>query len=309
MSFHAEVWDGLVKGPGLYLGIPAERYHADPTPEPSLSASVAKIAWEKSLRKAKEAHPRLRSPDYPEDPQETDVTPPWYVEVGRAAHTLTLGAGAEPVWVSYSNWRTKDAREERDAIYKEGRIPLLKKHYDLAERMAKEARPFIKELFGAETITEAMICSQENGFWRRSLIDVTSVDLRRLGDFKTTSRDMSPLQASRAVSLNGNEFQASFYTRNADALDPDGIGRREFYFVFQEVEYPHELSVVFCDEALKSQGDIEVENAIRLWDRAMKTGNFPGYDRKPYSVGPENWAIRRLEDRLAMDESLREDAP
>jgi hypothetical protein len=304
VTFKAAIWEGVVDGPGLYLGTPEERYFADPCPDPSLNASVAKIAYEKCLSKAKAAHPRLRDPDYPEDADEDDATPsvPWYVDVGSAVHSLALRAGKPVVQVRAKNWRKGDEKELRAALRAERKIPLLTKHYDLAHRMAGRLQPVLINLLGQDFAAEAMACSQsEYGWWMRSLMDASSTDLRSIVDLKCTALDMSPRAAGRTMNRNGNTFQSSFYQRNLDQLDPGSMGRRRFTFAFIEFEYPHEIAMVHPDEALKTVGDGEVAAAMRLWDRAMRTGEWPGYPTESQPVSPENWKMRDFEDREMME--------
>ncbi len=309
MTFAVKQWEGVVDGPGLFLGVDEERYHGDPAPLPSLSASVAKIGLQKSMRKARAAHPRLREPDFPEDmdDDETERSPPWYVDVGSAVHSIALGAGQPVVQVRAPNWRKGDAKDMRKALRADRKIPLLTKHYDLAQRMATTLRPVLRDLLGNTWAAEAMACSKDSeyGFWVRSLMDGVSTDLRTIVDVKTTSLDMSPREAGRTVNSNDNCFQSAFYTRNLDNLDPGGMGRRRFQFLFIEVPYPHEIALVHCDEALSTIGDQEVSAACKLWDRALRTNEWPGYPRESQAIGPEGWAIRKLENRLMADD-LRE---
>lgn len=306
MSFHVARWEGVVTQPGLYLGTPEERYHADPCPDPSLSATVAKIGFEKCLSKARAAHPRLRLPDYPEDPPTEDKNPPWYMDVGSAVHSVALRSGPQVVLVQANDWRTKDAQRIRTELRMERCIPLLPKHYDLAMRMATKLQPILFDQLGTNFAAEAMAVSQsEYGWWTRSLLDAASPDLRKIVDLKTTALDMSPRQAGRTVNRNGNQFQSSFYERNLDRLDPGGMGRRQFLFIFMEFSYPYEVAIVYPDEALKTVGDQQVDAAMRLWDHGMTTGEWPGYPKEPQPVKPENWTLRELEDHLMMDEALQ----
>ena len=304
MSFHIARWEGVVTEPGIYLGTPEERYHEDPCPEPSLSASVAKIAYGKCLSKAKAAHPRLRDPDYPEDEvAEEQANPPWYRDVGSAVHSLVLMAGQEVVEVKAKDWRSGPAKELRAALRLERKTPLLTKHYDRAFRMAARLRPALQNIMGSDFAAEAMACSKsEFGWWTRSLLDASSTDLRQIVDLKCTALDVNPHDAARTVSRNGNQFQSQFYIRNLDQLDPGGMGRRRFNFVFQEFQYPHEIAIVHPDPALASLGDEQVERALRLWDQAMKTGRWPGYPIESQPVAPENWLRREHEDRIIEDE-------
>jgi hypothetical protein len=311
MSFLVTKWEGVVAEPGLYLGTPEERYHDDPCPDPSLSASVAKIAAQKALSKARAAHPRLRLPDYPEDPDSDDGerSPTWYMEVGSAVHSLSLGWGQDPVEVPVPNWRKKDAQELRALLRAERKIPLLTKHYDLAYRMAAKLRPILIDLMGEDFAPEAMACAKdhEHGFWTRSLSDGASTDLRQIVEVKTTQMDASPRAAQRTVNRNNNQFQAAFHLRTLDSLDPEGRGKRRYNWVYQEFAYPYEVCTLHPDPALLSAGDEEVEMAMRLWRRALETGEWPGYPRKSISVGPENFMLRDLEERLLMDEMQEEE--
>ncbi|HEY1491212.1 MAG TPA: hypothetical protein VGF35_01175 [Steroidobacteraceae bacterium] len=309
MTFLVAQWEGVVPEPGLFLGTPAERYHEDPCPEPSLSASVAKIALETCLNKARAAHPRLRLPDYPEEPMAEERTPPWYMEVGSAVHSLALRSGQPVVCIQAMNWRKKDAQDLRDQYRNEGCIPLLTKHYDIAQRMALRLQPVLFNLMGVDFAAEAMACSQDRefGWWTRSLLDGSAVDLRSVVELKTTQMSVAPRAVGRTINRNSNHFQSSFYLRNLDNLDPQGMGRRRYHWIHQEVEYPHEISVTHPDEALKSAGDDLVAMAMRRWNEAMTTGEFPGYPGQSMPVGPENWMLRDLEERMT-DEEIAADA-
>lgn len=304
MSFLVTQWEGVVPEPGLYLGTPAERYHEDPCPEPSLSASVAKIGLETCLNKARAAHPRLRLPDFPEEPVTEEKTPPWYLDVGAAVHSLALRSGQPVVCIQAPDWRKKDAQEIRKDYRNQGCIPLLAKHYDIAQRMALRLQPVLFNLMGVDFAAEAMACSQDRkfGWWVRSLLDGSSTDLRSVVELKTTQMSVAPHQVGRTINRNGNVFQSSFYLRNLDNLDPEGMGKRRYHWVHQEFDYPHEIAITHPDPALLSAGDDMVEMAMRRWDAAVKTGEFPSYPAESQPVGPENWMLRELEDRMTEEE-------
>ena len=44
---------------GVYYDMTTDEYHADPCPEPSLSASIAETIWRESPNHARNEHPRL----------------------------------------------------------------------------------------------------------------------------------------------------------------------------------------------------------------------------------------------------------
>jgi hypothetical protein len=107
--------------PGIHA-IPAGRYHADPCSKPSLSASIAKILCEESPLHAWHRHPRL-NPDFERVESAT-------FDVGTAAHAMLLEGTDVCIAVDAPDWRTKAAKEQRDAIRQIGRIPLLIEQWD-----------------------------------------------------------------------------------------------------------------------------------------------------------------------------------
>lgn len=306
--FPASIWSGAVTAPGLYLGVPEKVYHADPCPAPSLSSHVAKIALKRSALHAKAVHPRLADPiedEDDEDEDETPKTPAAFLLIGRAAHSLMLQAGAPVVEVPVKAFRTKDAKARRALVLAHGGIPLKSAHYRAAKRMAEIARPVFVEEMGGEFIPEAMLAWQsERGMWRRGLVDAAAPNMRVAGDYKTSGRPCPPPVAAAFVNANGYPFQERFYNRGFDALDPGGMGRRRFFFLFQEVEYPHAISVVETDEANRSMADEQVSAACNVWDRALVTGEWPSYPRTPHIATPKGWDLTEWEARAMTDSSL-----
>lgn len=303
--FPASIWAGKVDGPGLYLGVPEAVYHADPCPAPSLSSHVAKIALKRSALHAKAAHPRLADPIEEDDEEDEDPpTPASFLLIGQAAHSLTLGRGAPVVEIPVKAFRTKEAKARRALVLEHGGIPLKTKHFRTAHRMAEIARPVFAAELGGEFIPEAMLVWQERGMWRRGLIDGVSPDMRVAGDYKTSGRPCPPDVATQFVNANGYPFQERFYNRGFDRLDPQGMGRRRFFFMFQEVEYPHAISIVHTDEGNRSLADEHVEAACNIWDRALVTGNWPSYPRAPAIASPKPWDLTTWEERMINDDSI-----
>lgn len=305
--FQASIWSGQVTGPGLYLGVPEKIYHSDPCPAPSLSSHVAKIALKRSVRHAQVAHPRFSEDLEEEFEDEDDDAPPAparHLLIGSGAHSLMLQAGAPVVECKVKAFRKQADKDHRDLIIRNGGIPLRTKDYRVAKRMAEIARPvFMKEL-GGEFIPEAMLIWRERGMWRRGLIDGVAPNLRAAGDYKTSGRPCPPEVAARFVNANGYPFQERFYTRGFDALDPSGVGRRRFFFLFQEVEYPHAMSIVETDEGNRSLADEQVDAACNIWDRALVTGEWPAYSLEPYIASPKSWDLSDWEARAMVDDTL-----
>ena len=75
--------------PGLHFGLPDHVYHADPSPRPSLSSTLARVILDQSPLHAWTRHPRL-NPFYESEDRKT-------FDIGRAAHRAVLGAGGDYV--------------------------------------------------------------------------------------------------------------------------------------------------------------------------------------------------------------------
>lgn len=304
--FLAKIWDGAIDGPGLYLGTPEAIYHSDPCPQPSLSSSLAKVALKRSVRHAQIKHPHFAEPvdDETDEDDDDKPAPAAHLLIGSAAHAFTLGAGAPVVEIHVKKFTTKDARKKRRFVLDNGGIPLKSKHYRIAKRMAEIARPILIDRLDGEFIPEAMMIWQERGMYRRSLVDACTPNLRKGVDYKTSGRPCPPPVAAQFVNANGYPFQEGFYRRGFNALDPAGLGRRSFEFMFQEVEEPHAVCFVECDEANRSLADEQVEAACNIWDRALATGQWPAYPLEPYAATPKSWDLTDWEARAMTDNSL-----
>ena len=87
-----------ISTPGIYE-IPAALYHADPCPEPSLSASVARTLIERSALHAKMQHPRFGREERP-------VTSG--MALGTAAHAVILEGDWDGIgFIDADSFRTK----------------------------------------------------------------------------------------------------------------------------------------------------------------------------------------------------------
>jgi hypothetical protein len=302
----AQLWTGAIDSPGLYLGVDMETYRADPCPAPSLNSSTARLALFRSLAHAKTAHPRLAEPwDDSDEEEASEQTITRAMDIGSAAHALSFGVGAEIALIHAPDWKKKDAQEARKAARKAGEIPLLPKEHRRAKAMAAVAGPVITGLLDGSAVAEAMITWQEGtGFWRRALIDRMRADAQVIIDYKTTELDVSPAMAKARVFSAEHYFQEAFYRRGLDILDPDGRGRRRFCFLYQEQHPPFTLCLVETDEAGRSWGEEQVDAACNLWDRALTTGEWPGYPLGPHLATPPTWLLDQWARRAEVDETL-----
>ncbi len=75
----------------------------------------------------------------------------------------------------------------------------------------------------------------------------------------------------------GWDIQAAMHERGLDVLDPDNAGRRKHFYVNQENEPPHALTVVEISEADLTMGRKKLTMAIDIWSTCMATNTWPAY--------------------------------
>jgi hypothetical protein len=288
----------MIETPGFYE-IPAEDYHADPCPTPSLSASLGIPLLHRSPRHAWCKHPRL-NPDYE---GETSTR----LALGTAAHSLLFQAGAKLDVLDFRNYQTKAAQQARDESYAAGRTPVLAADYERASQMAEVAWSLLVEELGefpGRGRNEAVMAWREGDAWCRAMVDHVSADLRTVVDLKTTSSSANPLDAERTLYDLHYHFRAAFYERGLNVLDPRGLGRRRTLFLFQEVDPPYECSLIQPAESGMTIGRKQVTAAIQLWQRCIAANEWPGYPRHVWPAPIPTWHETRWTMREMVDPSL-----
>lgn len=275
---------------GLHLDVPRDEYDADPCPSPSLTQSIAKIILDRSLAHARLAHPRLNPAFERNDDPKYDV--------GNVAHALMLGRGREIEVVIADDWRTKAAKEAREAAIQRGRIAVLARHYEAASDMVQAAarqlgdRGYDEDWNPAAAAAEVMAVADDAGVWLRSLIDWLPYHARRVWDYKTTALSAAPWELSRRIVADGWDVQAAFHERILDLVDPDNAGRREHLFCVQEDRPPYALTVARMSEAVMTMGRRKVQRARDAWAAAMSNNHWPAYPLDTALPEYPAWAMR-----------------
>ena len=105
----------MITAPGIYTDFPVDQYRADPCPQPSLTQSIAKVILDHSPLHAWHAHPRL-NPRFVQDEEKK-------FDIGNTAHALLIGRGKSIAVIDADDWRTKAAKEAREAAaFAKGKI-------------------------------------------------------------------------------------------------------------------------------------------------------------------------------------------
>lgn len=294
-GFADEPADGRL-GPGIHFDVPEATYRADPCEKPSLTQSIAKVLIERSPAHAWIEHPRLNPGHKPDDATKYDV--------GNIAHALLLGRGKNLEIIEADDWRTKAAKEARDAAAAQGRLGVLARKHRVGTAIANSARQQLAEIgwapAGMGGHPEVVVIAQDGKIFLRSMID-WMVNPTLLLDLKTTDMSVAPRAIPSMLVSGGWAIQAAFQERILDILDPEGRGRRTFRFVAIEAEPPYALTPVELTEAVMTMGRKQVEYAVRLWAECVAENRWPAYPtdvcRPDYPGWKENeWLEREVAD-------------
>jgi hypothetical protein len=278
-----------VTGPGVYQ-MPEAQYHADPVPGGSLSSTGAR---------------KLLPPSCPAlfaYWRENGQPPRDVFDFGGAAHQLVLGAGAPIVEVHADDWRTKAAREQRDAARADGAIPLLSADLEVVKAMAEALRshPTASALFQAGTGRPEQVLvwqDQASGVKCRAMVDwlpdPTPGRRLLLPDYKTCA-SAAPAKVERSIADYGYHVQGAWNLAGCRAL---GLAdeRAEFLLVMQEKTPPYLVTVVQPDPTAMRIGEIRVREALRLYAECTASGRWPGYADDVVLAELPPWETRELD--------------
>lgn len=274
----SEVFAGI---PAIYT-MSAAKYHSDPAPTPSLSNSIANILITQSPKHAWLQHPRLGNATRAEESK---------FDIGSAAHMMLLERRNDGiVVVDADDWRTKAAREARQAAHANGQFPILARHYARTQEMVSAARIFVLTTELGDILDsglpERVIMWQEGETWCRSRLDLLSKDQQLIVDYKTTE-NAEPEAFIRQIARMGYDQQAEFYPRGVTAITGT---EPKFIFLVQEVTPPYSCSLVSLSNEYRVIGRTKFARALDRWQECVRTGTWPDYPTHIHYAEPPAWA-------------------
>lgn len=276
--------------PGIHT-ISAAEYHADPCDGPSLSSSIANVLLRQSPLHAWRRHPRLNARHVEHESVQFDY--------GTAAHAMLLeNDRAALVVVDADDWRSKAAREARDAARAIGKVPILSRQLAKVEAMVLEARDFLGQM-PEKADTEHTIIWQEPGAWCRARPDWMPPSGMKIVDYKSTTNAEPSYVCDRVLVQMGYDVQAAFYLRGLRAATGNTA---QFIFLFQEVEPPHACSMVALSPAMLAIAEKKVERAIAIWTRCLAENRWPAYDSRIHYAEPTPWQLAQAETMEISDD-------
>ena len=289
-TVHAEA-PASAAGPIIRDDLTAEQYHADKT---SISSSGLRALLDPGCP-AQFKYDR----DNPRPPKRE-------FDFGHVAHKLVLGEGSEVEIVDYPDWRTLDARNQRDNAYAEGRIPILTKDYETAAAMAFQVRqhPIAGPLF-----TPGSGRAELSLYWTDPATGVRCrvrpdwlkelPGLALAVDYKSC-RDANPEAVSRAIRDYAYHQQDALYVEGVwRVLAPEDV---RFVFVFQSKTAPYLITVRELTQQDRDIGRARNDRALRIYAECESTGVWPDWTGPVTTIpqiGMPTWdTLRQAEEYL-----------
>ncbi len=280
---------------GAVFDMPSALYHADPCAEPSLTSSIAHALISKSALHAWTQHPRLGGKRRP---------PTRSTDRGTIAHALLLGtADKELLVVQADDWRTKAAKDVRDAARGTGQVAVLQHELEDAAEAVRGIQKRLKALkirLGGR--------SEVTLFWTETADDGTVVQCRGRLDHlvltkaRATILDLKTCRSAHPRSCRshayeyGYDIQAAAYRSGLAQVYPRYAGREEFVFLFAELEDP--FSVTSCSPAgsLRELGARRWRRAVNLWATCVRTKTWPQYADRTVELEAPPYALLDEDD-------------
>jgi len=283
---------------GLHEGVAPAVYHADPTPEPSLSSGVARTIISQTPAHAYLEHVRLGG---------HKIEPTSDMIFGAYGHALLSDETDEFSVGNFDNYTTKAAKEWRDEVKLAGKTPILEKTVDRAERVARALREKIAPdltrnpfTFGKPEVTAIW---QEDAFWFRARYDRLDLDetgFADIWDWKFSNVGVSNDALIRTIIDKGYHVQGAHYLRGLRAIAPRCQGRCTFTLGFVETEEPFAVRRVVMSEGFLQIGSTLLNRAIERWKHCLSTNVWPDDSEGTRTLEPPPYySMRVMEDAAA----------
>lgn len=267
-----------------------KKYHNDPCPTPSLSASVAKVLLQKTPKHAWLIHPKLGGE--PWEPNEA-------MEHGDIIHAGVLGEKRELVIPKdesgepFQNYRKAEARRQRDEARAEGRLPVLDGDYARLKLAIQGVRERLEQL---KISLEPGHC-EVSAFWGEDGVQCRGrFDLFEGGiwvtDLKTSrSIPFSDTEAQRKIVNMGWDVQAAAYASAVERLIPELRGRVRMRWLFCENRPPFSIVQARASNALMEMGRAKWKKAVKKWGECLADDTWPRHPA-PLEIWPSPWDYR-----------------
>lgn len=293
-------------------------YHQSHDGPPRLSQSIAKLLCEASPWHAKQAIDRQAPPNEEEDDdEEEEPAEPEKAKKerdrGTIIHAYLLGTAApfgvvcDPATKApFRDFRTKIAREQKAAILKAGKIPMIGHKVEAILRQADRLRNHLFSEHGIDLVGRSELAVEWNEHASsgepvpcRGMLDHWMPERRVIFDLKIW-KSANPQRLPRQIVDNGLDIQAEAYTRAVEQVHPELAGRVRFIALICEA-HSGLTTPIELDGITKQLGRMRWRRAIDLWARCMAADDWPGYTRGVLTVGVGEYQLAAEMQRAAAD--------
>lgn len=293
-------WNGeTITEPGIYTGISLDDYHnkLDLLDAPSVSKSNLKHLFP-SLGGSPKKFWHL----WKHNPNHIEIEPTDALEMGKAVHALLLGDEVFDEKFSvrperFKDYKTKAAKEWRDAVRAEGKTPITLEQVQKITLMAEDASkdPMVRQgILNGKIERSVFIKDEKSGLWFRSRIDNLAAD-GFFADLKTTS-SMDARFIQKQIRDNGYFLQAGGAKLCAFDL---GFHFNSFWNVYVCTGDTPDTQAIELDPADIDLGQACIRQGLNTIAECMKSGIWPG--ARPcegHTARIDDWSRARIEEDL-----------
>lgn len=260
----------IVTGPGVYRGMPEDRYHADDSLVPEMGRSLSQSG----------AKTLLASPARFAWEREHGRPPKDAFDLGTLAHALILGSHDDRlVIVDAYDWRTKAAQKAKAAAYAAGKVPVHRGDLRSASQIARAVR--------RHPLARAVLASGEpevSFYWRDPETGVTCrarvdwlVPGKALVDVKTVGRygGADPAAFGRQCATLDYPMQAAHYVDGWEAVTGELL---PFVHIVVETEEPNFVTVGQLPDHAIEAGRARMRAALIEYADRESSGDWPEFD-------------------------------
>jgi hypothetical protein len=211
---------------------------------------------------------------------------------GSLVHALCLTPNAveEQFTLSkYDDFRTKEAREWRDATAIEGKIVVKEADWKRAEDV-REAVMESEYIYGlGDCQYEVAAFGRIGDTLIKGMIDILPKFGDNLVDLKVTASIGEENDMQRLIWNMGYHWQAALYLDLYNGLSGKPA-RNTFEFLFVEDSYPHEIAVIRLSESFIQKGREGYMNAVAKWQKTISSKKFSPKHENIVEINPPTWA-------------------
>lgn len=210
-------------------------------------------------------------------------------DAGTAIHDALLEGIDRIGIVDAADWRTKAAKEQRDLLRAEGKVPMLAHKVERVKLAVAAAKDFIASSEIADVFDsgkpEQTLIWKEGEILCKARPDWLSENF--LLHVKTTQGSAQPESWIRnQLAPSGYDVALAFYERGAIAA---GLEDRQHVFLVIEQDAPFGCSLVALAPAMRDLAHRKAKRAIDLWASCQEKKRWPGYPSRIAYAEPKPW--------------------